>query len=588
MDPVRSQTKGSVAVRCLYCKGGLDTAVAVYCARCLTPYHQDCFAGHGACSVFGCEERRVVRPLAPKEFAPLRPAASGKGKGEAKPRSRPWLPALVLAAGVGSAGAIAAWRGFEPTPAPRVAVATPAVEAPRPEPEPLPEPAAEAPPAKPETRFARFDHSALDRLLKAYVDGEGLVDYQAWKSSAEDRKALDAYLAAAGAADSKALSREGRIAFLINVYNAWTLKKVLGHYPTKSILDHDIRTKDPESGIWDGQYILLDGERVSLNHIAKQVLVKELGEPRVHFALVPGAMGAPPLLNAAWTGERLEGLFERQARTFLAFPDNFWYEAQANKASISKLFDWYKSDFGGTDENPGKVQVALSKYVPDPKARQALAAGSAQVRFLDFDWSLNDQRLLEPRMPTPEPETEPAEPKKEEPKPAKLPELRLAPGEGDPWPSDLKKGEFYFKKGYYVKAGEEYRKVVLKDETRPIPQLAFGHALTAMGNYHYASHSYRRVAKVWPEGEVLHPRLIELFPTRLSFDRTLDDLKRYVRFNRRDPSALAVLALVYFSNDELAKAKTICGYLRLLDREDAFAAFIEAQVELHQALRKKE
>ena len=42
---------------------------------------------------------------------------------------------------------------------------------------------------------AGIKHDAYDRLLKKYVNDQGLVAYEKWKASAEDRKALDDYVA---------------------------------------------------------------------------------------------------------------------------------------------------------------------------------------------------------------------------------------------------------------------------------------------------------------------------------------------------------------------------------------------------------
>src|SRR6266446_2353183 len=39
-----------------------------------------------------------------------------------------------------------------------------------------------------------IDHSTWDRLLKKYVDRQGLVNYTAWKNNRDDRAALDGYL----------------------------------------------------------------------------------------------------------------------------------------------------------------------------------------------------------------------------------------------------------------------------------------------------------------------------------------------------------------------------------------------------------
>lgn len=148
-----------------------------------------------------------------------------------------------------------------------------------------------------------------------------------------------------------------------------------------------------------------------------------------------------------------------------------------------------------------------------------------------------------------------------------------APGVGA-----MEKGDYFFKAGYYVKAAEQYRLEVLKDKTKAEPQMAFANALFAMGNYHYASHSLRRALKRLPPRQQFTPEVASLFPSRLSYMRACDDLKRYVRFNRRDPSALTVLAYTYFAEKEYDKAKTICGYLKLLDREDEVAGFLEPQI----------
>lgn len=65
-----------VAVSCTYCHGGLDRPEAVYCAACLAPHHDGCFADHGRCSAPGCAETQVVRPGAVRVVAtPRRPRA---------------------------------------------------------------------------------------------------------------------------------------------------------------------------------------------------------------------------------------------------------------------------------------------------------------------------------------------------------------------------------------------------------------------------------------------------------------------------------------------------------------------------------
>src|SRR5438046_809342 len=87
-------------------------------------------------------------------------------------------------------------------------------------------------------RGAEFDHShaTLDRVLKARVKNER-VDYVALK---KDSKDLDAWLKSASAVTEAEFNRwtqPQQLAFLINLYNAATLKLIVDHYPVKSIKD---------------------------------------------------------------------------------------------------------------------------------------------------------------------------------------------------------------------------------------------------------------------------------------------------------------------------------------------------------------
>ena len=58
-----------VRLLCTYCKDGLGTTQAIYCATCLAPHHDDCFAEHGLCSAPGCVGRDVVRTAEPTRTA---------------------------------------------------------------------------------------------------------------------------------------------------------------------------------------------------------------------------------------------------------------------------------------------------------------------------------------------------------------------------------------------------------------------------------------------------------------------------------------------------------------------------------------
>ncbi|HZU97364.1 MAG TPA: hypothetical protein VFF73_11755, partial [Planctomycetota bacterium] len=88
----------SIALVCSFCKGVLPRREACYCASCLAPHHDECWALHGRCSALGCDETRTVRPGSdvPQVARPRRLRRFG-------------LPVILLAVG-GAAGAVAARR----------------------------------------------------------------------------------------------------------------------------------------------------------------------------------------------------------------------------------------------------------------------------------------------------------------------------------------------------------------------------------------------------------------------------------------------------------------------------------------------
>src|SRR5205809_4834502 len=80
-----------------------------------------------------------------------------------------------------------------------------------------------------------IDHDEYDRLLKKYVNEQGLVNYGAWKQNKEDLSALEDYLKQfAQKSDNPAQGNEKAVS-LVNAYNAFMLRWILSNYPTESV-----------------------------------------------------------------------------------------------------------------------------------------------------------------------------------------------------------------------------------------------------------------------------------------------------------------------------------------------------------------
>lgn len=231
----------------------------------------------------------------------------------------------------------------------------------------------------------RIDHSDWNRLLQTYVDDDGLVNYRTWHDNAADREALESYLLHLSEARSDARTPESaRLAFWINAYNAVTVHGILREYPTSSIRNHTPRVVG--YNIWKHLQLYVNGTPWSLNDIEHQIL-RKMDVPQIHFAIVCASVGCPRLLNEAYTSEQVHQQLERNSRDFFERAQNFRYSD--GRFQLSAILDWFGRDFGGSQ---AEQLQAISAWLPTPEAREAAAAGRGDVRYLKYDWNLNEQQ----------------------------------------------------------------------------------------------------------------------------------------------------------------------------------------------------
>ena len=94
-------------------------------------------------------------------------------------------------------------------------------------------------------------------------------------------------------------------------------------------------------------------------------------------------VSCPPLARHAYRGQILPTRLEDACR--FAINDRRWVEVTPSELRLSKIFEWYRDDFG-------KESGALHRFV----ARYRLHDGGSvmthqrKVVFLDYDWKLNE------------------------------------------------------------------------------------------------------------------------------------------------------------------------------------------------------
>jgi hypothetical protein len=233
------------------------------------------------------------------------------------------------------------------------------------------------------------DHKDFDVLLKKHVVFKGkqsLVYYQALK---RDALKLDSYLASLSAVSKKeynTFSKNDRLAFLINVYNAFTLKIILNYYPLKSIRDIGSFLS---GNAWKKNFFKLFGKSMHLDFVEHKMIRKWFKEPRIHFAVNCASLGCPSLRRDAFVGSKLDKQLEESMIHFLSNQDK--NNVEDEKLYMSKIFDWYEGDF---EKATGSLLKFLTPYLEhienDGKTRQAIQEGDYAIKFNRYDWTLNE------------------------------------------------------------------------------------------------------------------------------------------------------------------------------------------------------
>jgi hypothetical protein len=241
-----------------------------------------------------------------------------------------------------------------------------------------------------QTPATTFDHShaVWTEVLRACVR-DGGFDYAKLK---EDRTKLDAYLSMLHAVTPEALagwSDKQRFAFWINTYNAHCIQKVIENYPLKSI-----RKLDGVFGIstvFDKGFIPMKAhhpdkknEELALNDIEHKILRKQFKDARLHAAINCASKSCPPLRNEAFTADKLDAQLEEQMRAFVNDPARNHVDPAKKELELSEIFKWFAEDF---ERDAKSVKEFLVRFAPPEKAEYIRGA---KIRYLDYDWDLND------------------------------------------------------------------------------------------------------------------------------------------------------------------------------------------------------
>jgi hypothetical protein len=218
---------------------------------------------------------------------------------------------------------------------------------------------------------------ALDawaRVLDCCVDTQGRV---AFDTLVRDRRDLDLYVGYVAAVDPEADRQtfptpQARLAHQINAYNALSMHGVL-----------ELGIPRTNAGLRKVRFFFLrryriGGKKQSLH--AYESRIRELGDPRVHFALNCMSVSCPQLPRAPFRAASLDAELDAAARAFVNDERYAQVDAAAKRVRLSSIFKFYTDDFL-------KVADSLIAYVN--RYRSAPIPADYSVEFLPYDWTIN-------------------------------------------------------------------------------------------------------------------------------------------------------------------------------------------------------
>eukprot|EP00271_Cylindrocystis_brebissonii_P016298 TRINITY_DN396_c0_g1_i1.p1 TRINITY_DN396_c0_g1~~TRINITY_DN396_c0_g1_i1.p1 ORF type:complete len:494 (+),score=120.93 TRINITY_DN396_c0_g1_i1:438-1919(+) len=204
--------------------------------------------------------------------------------------------------------------------------------------------------------------------------------------------------------DLTSLSREEKLAFFINIYNALVVHATVdaGSGPENAVQRKTFfngyayvmgglpyTLSDIENGVLRGNrrapYTLFVPFPAKDDRL--KVALKE-PEPLIHFALVCGAKSCPPIKT--YRPVDIKETLRASARSFFE-SGGIEIDAENNTVSLSKILYWYHVDFGATDAEMLKWVVQFLDEERASKLESLLKSDKLKVTYQPYDWTANSK-----------------------------------------------------------------------------------------------------------------------------------------------------------------------------------------------------
>jgi hypothetical protein len=219
----------------------------------------------------------------------------------------------------------------------------------------------------------------------------GSEPYAAYRAAAARLRAFD---------PASLVTREARLAFWVNLYNALVIDAVLAFEVQRSVTEGWLGIL----AFFRRAAYTIGGQRISLEDIEHGILRANRGhpyvpgphfassdprrawalpqvDPRIHFALNCASHSCPPIGH--YDAARIDAQLDLATQGFLQQS----VIVDQDRLAVSQIMKWYAVDFDGLDG----VVTFLREYLPEGDARTWLDTrqGNVPLVFHPYDWALN-------------------------------------------------------------------------------------------------------------------------------------------------------------------------------------------------------
>lgn len=262
-----------------------------------------------------------------------------------------------------------------------------------------------------ENGIFELNPNSLNLINQAYsriftpelITDDGLVSYSTLKRKRWDVLDAERELKELNPAILMSLKKEQRIAFWINTYNYCTIKLILDNYPIKPkwfMIIYPDNSIMQITGAWEKEYFEIQQLEYNLREIEQDFLLKRYKDPRICFALSNASMGGAPLRNEPYRADKLDQQLDDQIKRYLKTDEGMRLKKGDRILYLSNLFQMHKDTFLASEyvkvkkfrDRKEEERAWLNFILPylSKEDVRYLDENSPDIKFIDFDWKLNE------------------------------------------------------------------------------------------------------------------------------------------------------------------------------------------------------